>query len=71
VDEDAAVGAGLGAGGAAGAALLEPEEVGAGVDGDGANLLRVLGGERRAEEGAQGHHHPLGDTGPEQARPFS
>src|SRR3990170_2576586 len=71
LDEDAAVGAGLGAGGAAGAALLEPEEVGAGVDGDGADLLRVLGGEGRAEQGAQGHHHPFGDTGPEQARPFS
>src|SRR3990172_7755280 len=68
LDEDAAVGAGLGAGGAAGAALLEPEEVGAGVDGYGAYLLRVLDGERCAEEGAQGHHHPLSDTGPEQAR---
>src|SRR3990172_8580115 len=60
VDEDAAVGAGLGAGGAAGAALLEPEEVGAGVDGDGAGLLRVLDGERRAEQVTEGHHHPFG-----------
>src|SRR3970040_2139758 len=42
LDEDAAVGAGLGAGGAAGAALLEPEEVRAGGNGDGALFLRGL-----------------------------
>src|SRR3972149_4749923 len=67
LDEDAAVGAGLGAGGAAGAALLEPEEVGAGVDGDRPGLLRVLDGERLAEEGTEGHHHPFSDAGSEQA----
>ncbi len=62
-DEDAAIGACLGAGAAAGAALFEPEEVGARVDGDVPRLLRVLEGGDRAEERLEREAHAFGDAG--------